>query len=69
MGGGVDRGTLQPQTFEALGVTGAAFVTVDSDCDWAIALERAPDRSPSPIGRRGRLMRAATAELSRRPVG
>jgi hypothetical protein len=48
VGSGVDRGTLQPQTFEALGVTGAAFVTVDSDCDWAFALERASDRSPSP---------------------
>ena len=48
VGSGVDRGTLQPQTFDALGVTGAAFVTVDSDCDWAFALERAPERSPSP---------------------
>jgi hypothetical protein len=49
VGSGVDRGTLQPQTFEALGVTGAAFVTVDSDCDWALVLARAPEApSPSP---------------------
>jgi hypothetical protein len=48
VGSGVDRGTLQPQTFEALGVSGPAFVTVDSDCDWAFSLERAPDPSASP---------------------
>jgi hypothetical protein len=48
VGSGVDRGTLQPQTFEALGVRGPAFVTVDSDCDWALALSRASD--PESIG-------------------
>jgi hypothetical protein len=48
VGTGVDRGTLQPQTFEALGVSGPAFVTVDSDCDWALALARAPEIPSAP---------------------
>jgi hypothetical protein len=53
VGTGVDRGTLQPQTFEALGVGGPAFVTVDSDCDWALAIARArpsPSAEPSAGG-------------------
>ena len=53
VGSGLDRGTLQPQTFEALGITGPVFVTVDSDCDWALALERAPDPAPSPSADEG----------------
>ena len=44
VGGGIDRGTLQPQTFDALGVRGTVFATVTSDCDWALVIERIPDR-------------------------
>lgn len=42
VGTGVDRGVLQPQTFAALGVAGAAFVNVSSDCAWALVVQRAP---------------------------
>lgn len=48
VGGGVDRGTLQPQTFDALGVRGPAFASVASDCDWAFVLLRVPEVKPSP---------------------
>ena len=48
IGAGLDRGTLQPQTFAALGVRGPAFVQVDSDCDWALVILRVPDPVPSP---------------------
>ena len=43
VGAGIDRGTLQPQTFAALGVGGPAFVTVESDCDWALVVARSPE--------------------------
>ena len=48
VGGGVDRGTLQPQTFDALGVRGAVFATVASDCDWALVITRVPAAEASP---------------------
>ena len=48
IGAGLDRGTLQPQTFAALGVRGPAFVQVDSDCDWALVILRVPEPVPSP---------------------
>ena len=48
VGSGVDRGTLQPQTFDALDVRGAVFATVTSDCDWALVVSRVPDAEPSP---------------------
>lgn len=48
VGSGIDRGTLQPQTFAALGVRGPVFLGVASDCDWALALVRVPSASPSP---------------------
>lgn len=52
VGSGIDRGTLQPQTFAALGVRGTAFVSVVSDCTWALVMLRVPqpdpDTSPSP---------------------
>ncbi len=48
IGAGLDRGTLQPQTFAALGVSGPAFVEVDSDCDWALVILRVPEPVPSP---------------------
>ena len=48
VGSGVDRGTLQPQTFDALDVRGAVFATVTSDCDWALVVSRVPAAEPSP---------------------
>jgi hypothetical protein len=48
VGRGIDRGTLQPQTFDALGVRGAAFVAVTSDCAWALVITRVPDPAPEP---------------------
>lgn len=48
VGGGIDRGTLQPQTFDSLGVRGAVFATVTSDCDWAMVILRVPDTDPLP---------------------
>ena len=48
VGAGIDRGTLQPQTFEALGVRGPAFVSVASDCAWALVILRAPDPNATP---------------------
>jgi hypothetical protein len=49
VGSGIDRGTLQPQTFASLGVRGTAFVSVVSDCAWALVMLRVPgpDASPS----------------------
>jgi len=46
VGGGIDRGTLQPHTFDSLGVRGTVFVTVSSDCDWALVIERVPEAEP-----------------------
>jgi len=49
VGTGIDRGTLQPQSFAALGVRGDAFVSVVSDCAWALVIVRvAPQATPSP---------------------
>jgi hypothetical protein len=48
VGAGIDRGTLQPQTFEALGVRGPVFVTVASDCAWAVVVLRAADPNATP---------------------
>jgi hypothetical protein len=50
VGGGVDRGTLQPQTFDALDVRGAVFASVTSDCAWALVITRvlSSDSGPSP---------------------
>lgn len=48
VGTGVDRGTLQPQTFDALDVRGTAFVSVTSDCAWALVIARVPETSPEP---------------------
>lgn len=48
VGSGVDRGTLQPQTFDALGVRGTAFVSVASDCAWALVIVRVPEAPPEP---------------------
>jgi hypothetical protein len=48
VGTGIDRGTLQPQSFAALGLRGPVFVSVESDCDWALTILRvAPTPSPS----------------------
>ena len=48
VGSGIDRGTLQPQTFAALGVRGTAFVSVVSDCTWALVVLRVPEPDPDP---------------------
>ncbi len=40
-------GTLQPAQFDALGVRGATFVTVASDCAWTLVIERVPEPEPS----------------------
>jgi hypothetical protein len=49
IGTGVDRGTLQPQSFAALKLSGPVFATVTSDCAWALVIVRIlPDASPSP---------------------
>ena len=50
VGGGIDRGTLQPQTFAAFGVRGPAFASVTSDCDWALVILRVPAPAPDPSG-------------------
>jgi hypothetical protein len=47
IGTGIDRGTLQPQSFGALGVRGPAFVSVVSDCAWALTIVRVPP-TPTP---------------------
>jgi hypothetical protein len=48
IGNDVVPGTLQPQSFAALGITGLAFVTITSDCDWALAVVRVPAETPQP---------------------
>jgi hypothetical protein len=48
VGGGIDRGTLQPHTFDSLGVRGTVFVSVSSDCDWALVIHRVPPTEPVP---------------------
>jgi hypothetical protein len=50
IGSGVDRGTLQPQSFAALKLSGPVFATVSSDCAWALVIVRIlPEASPSPM--------------------
>ncbi|MEA2651841.1 MAG: hypothetical protein QOI85_1562 [Chloroflexota bacterium] len=49
IGSGIDRGTLQPQSFAALHLSGPVFATVSSDCAWALVIVRVPpEPSPSP---------------------
>jgi hypothetical protein len=49
IGTGIDRGTLQPQSFSALRVRGPTFVDVASDCAWALTILRIPPQpSPTP---------------------
>jgi hypothetical protein len=46
----IDRGTLQPQSFSTLGLDGASFVGVSSDCAWALVIVRIPpEPSSSPM--------------------
>lgn len=48
VGSGIDRGTLQPQSFAALDLSGPVFATVASDCAWALVIIRiAPAATPS----------------------
>jgi hypothetical protein len=42
VGTGVDRGTLQPQSFAAIGLRGPVFASVTSDCAWALTIVRVP---------------------------
>lgn len=49
IGTGIDRGTLQPQSFAALDLRGPVFASVTSDCAWALVIVRiAPEPPPSP---------------------
>jgi len=49
IGTGIDRGTVQPQSFAALGLRGPVFANVTSDCAWALVIVRSPpEPSPSP---------------------
>ena len=49
IGNGVDPGTLQPNSFSAIGVRGQVFVSVESDCSWTLVIARAPAaETPSP---------------------
>ncbi len=49
IGTGIDRGTLQPQSFAALGLRGPVFIGVASNCAWALVIVRIPpEPSPSP---------------------
>jgi hypothetical protein len=48
VGNGVDPGVLQPGSFAAFGVRGQVFVTVESDCSWALVVIRLPAATPSP---------------------
>jgi hypothetical protein len=51
IGSGIDRGTLQPQSFAALHLSGPVFATVSSDCAWALVILRVPpgpSSSPTP---------------------
>ena len=49
IGNDVVPGTLQPGSFDALGIRGQVFVSVISDCAWTLVIERVPDApSPSP---------------------
>ena len=49
IGSGIDRGTLQPQSFAALRLSGSVFASVSSDCAWALVIVRiAPEASPTP---------------------
>ncbi len=50
IGTGVDRGTLQPQSFAALDLSGPVFATVTSDCAWALVITRIPPEASSPPG-------------------
>jgi hypothetical protein len=48
IGNDVVPGTLQPSSFAALGIRGEIFVTVTSDCAWALVIQRVPDATPAP---------------------
>jgi hypothetical protein len=48
VGNDVVPGTLQPASFNALGVRGQVFVSVDSDCAWTLVVQRMPDLASPP---------------------
>lgn len=41
-------GTLQPASFDALGVRGQVFATVASDCAWSLVVVMVPEETPTP---------------------
>jgi hypothetical protein len=41
-------GTLQPASFDALGVRGQVFITITSDCAWTLVVVRVPQATPEP---------------------
>lgn len=41
-------GTLQPNSFAAIGVNGEVFVSVTSDCAWTLVFELIPEATPEP---------------------
>lgn len=41
-------GTLQPTSFDALGVRGQAFLAITSDCAWSLVVVRVPEATPEP---------------------
>ena len=48
VGNDVVPGTLQPASFDALGVRGQVFVSVISDCAWTLVVQRMPDPASPP---------------------
>jgi hypothetical protein len=53
IGNDVVPGTLQPTSFDALGVRGEVFVTVSSDCAWTLVIQSVPDETPMPSSTSG----------------
>jgi hypothetical protein len=41
-------GTLQPGSFDALGIRGSAFLGVTSDCGWSLVIQRVPPPASPP---------------------
>lgn len=41
-------GTLQPGSFDALGIRGSAFLGISSDCGWSLVVQRVPPPASAP---------------------
>jgi hypothetical protein len=48
LGADLVPGTLQPGSFDALGVRGQVFLTVATDCAWSLVFERIAEATPEP---------------------